>query len=54
MAERRNDLAHLKANIDALKADCIPYADYASDEDERESIITAKSSLESLAKSAST
>lgn len=54
MAERRNELAHLRANIEALKADCIPYTDYASDEDERESIITAKSSLESLAKSAST
>lgn len=50
MTDQRNELTHLKANIEALKADCLPYTDYASDEDERENIVGAKSSLESLAK----
>ena len=50
----REDLDLLQSKIGQLKADCEQYVGYASDAEERESIINAKNGLESLGKQTST
>lgn len=50
----REDLDLLQSKISQLKADCEQYVGYASDAEERESIINAKNGLESLGKQTST
>jgi len=49
----RADLDVLKHCTNQLKTDCEQYIDYASDGDERELIVNAKSSLEVLLKTSS-
>ena len=44
----------LTSKVELLKLNCEEYLDYASDDEERELIATAKNSLESLKKSTST
>ena len=47
-------LGELTNKVELLKQNCEEYLDYASDDEERELIATAKNSLESLKKSTST
>jgi hypothetical protein len=47
-------LVQLTSKVELLKLNCEEYLDYASDDEERELIATAKNSLESLKKSTST
>jgi len=47
-------LEQLTSKVELLKLNCEEYLDYASDDEERELIATAKNSLESLKKSTST
>lgn len=43
-------LAQLTSRVELLKQNCEEYLDFASDEEERELIATAKNSLDSLKK----
>ena len=47
-------LASLTSRVELLKKNCGEYIDFASDDEERELIATAKNSLDSLKKSTST